>query len=824
MFKKLGYHTILEFKTVPCIIYFHPERSLVLSVGRMGEHYWLKASKQFYIKAMETRAEGGIYSKLQGITLLMEYLKHNVPEFQCSLYYISQLTPRIALENFRPLQQLERYNNEHRKITEQLQDGFDEERAVQQLQLFQSTGSHRIGAGHLELMLRERLKLHERLPRLDSEISGGASIINEWIEKGHGLALLWTVSTSIYTCQSKNLTETIALAESELKRIETQSIRSRAKEQGILLETVKDPWHTFYAEACGLFHPALLDTYKEIPALQELAESVETWMNARLTQPITRTNYSEPSSTAVAEAVAAMFRNVPTIEQLPRNVTLKLLQRPLKRPIYVGLFAADTDNGQEATKNPYLFDVDDLKGMVLISGGTGSGKTRAAQIIVEGAYPYVPIIIIDPMGEFTGLIHPNQKAAKEPLFNLPGGRAFQPEIYTLDDQAIQFKANLLLKPQVPEDLLIPTAQEVANILSHLMGEERFRDVFREVLLEKWREPQPISVETFLDTCRPRLRGMKTSIKLDRLLDFKMLMSGEPLDVEALLRKRLVIFSLNSNLYTDKQKLAATWFILKQINNHFLGQPHSDETRAVVVVDEVHLEYAPNMPRDAATVLEDMVKRQRAKGLGVIMISQSLHDLPGILTQATIRILLRILEGEIQSYTDKFGSELARSLHSLPPRFGYVFHNTEHGKEEFYCAFRPTLSSPKGVTDYAEIRNYIAPTKNIQTFQETLARSQEPTITQPLETNVPAQPEPIETTNLSQTAKLSNDETIFLQHLQENGSARSRSEIQKKLKWGGSRTMRIIQLLEAKGKIERIPSAHRTIIKLLKPPTESISIG
>ena len=569
-----------------------------------------------------------------------------------------------------------------------------------------------------------------------------ASIINEWVEKGHAVALLWTVSTNIHVGHSKDLLNIIPKVEDELAKIDDQNVKSLARHQDLLLEEVKEPWHIFYAEACGLFHPALRETYKEIPILRELAESTESWMNARLTEPITRTNYVERQSTAVAEAVSAMFRNVPAVEQLPASVKSKLLQRRLSKPIYLGLFATKTNDGQKTTNEFYLTDLDDLSGMVLISGCTGSGKTRVAQIIVEGASAYVPIFIIDPMGEFTGLIHPNKDAPKETKFNLPSGRAFEPEIYTLDDEGIQFKANLLLKPKVPEDTLISTAQEVANILSHLMGEERFSDAFREVLLEKWREDQPLTGEKFLEACRPRLSGMKTSIKLDRLLNFKMLMSGDPLDIEQLLRKRLVIFSLNSNLYTEKQKLAITWFILRQIHNYFLGQPHSDGTRAVIVIDEVHLEYTPNMPRDAATVLEDMVKRQRARGLAVIMITQSLHDLPGILTQATLRILLRILEGEIQSYTDKFGAELARSLHSLPPRIGYVFQTIQNGTEEFYCAFRPTLSSPKGVTDHQQIRNYTTPKKNQQSFLEavTKPKPQEPMIMQPVQTNVPPQPE------------------------------------------------------------------------------------
>jgi hypothetical protein len=203
----------------------------------------------------------------------------------------------------------------------------------------------------------------------------------------------------------------------------------------------------------------------------------------------------------------------------------------------------------------------------------------------------------------------------------------------------------------------------------------------------------------------------------------MFMSGKPLNVEELLQKEIVLFSLNSHLYTDTQRLTTIWFILRQFLNYFLSQPHSDIIKTLIIVDEVHRCYADNIPRNAAFVLENIVKQGRAKGLAVVLISQSLHDLPGILTQANLRILLRILEGEIQSYGDKFGMELARSLHSLDPRFGYIFH----GSDEFYCMFRPTLSMPKGVTDYKQIRNYTVSRKNLKNFLEKTVKLEPPKI-------------------------------------------------------------------------------------------------
>ena len=797
MFEELGYRKILTFQNVPCEIYFHNEKAMTISVGHLGPVYWLKASKHFYIKAMETRNETGIYSKLQQISAFMDYLKHNVPEFQCTAYYIGQLTPQIALRNFRALPQLQRYNTEHSHLIETLGDDAEERRMLEQLQLFRETGTHDIVAKQLELTLAGREKLRERLQKLDAELRGAANVINEWVEKGHAVALLWTVSTNIYACNSADLANILGTVEDELNRIEKLSIRSRAHQQGLLIEELKEPWHMFYAEACGLFHPALLETYRDLPPLQELASSIETWMNARLTSPITRTGYSEQPSTGIAEALAAFLRQIQTIDQLPRKIGSRLTQRPLKKPIYMGFIATRSESRHQPSKEPYLIDLDDLREMTLVSGATGSGKTRVAQIIAEGASLYAPVIVIDPVGEFTGLIHTNMDASKERQFKLPNGISYEPEIYTLDDEGNQFSANLLLKPNIPEEFLATSADEVSLILTDLVGDIRFRDIFRETVLENWHQEKHISCEEFVETCKRKAQGLKTSVKLERLLQFKMLMSGEALDVEELLQKQLVVFSLNSHLYTDTQRLAVVWFILRQILNYFLSQPHSDSTRAVVIEDEVHRLYAEGAPRSAASVLENMVKQGRAKGLAVVLISQSLHDLPGILTQANLRVLLRILEGEIQSYGDKFGMALARSLHSLEPRFGYVFH----GSEEFYCAFRPTLSMPKGVTDYQEIRNYTSSQKNLKRFLETVT------------THSSAQTRKAEQV----VSVLSEDELRVKESLESlGGTAQSKRQLaQLAGVKGREKILQVVSRLEEKGYVKTDKVGSAVVVKLLR---------
>jgi hypothetical protein len=191
----------------------------------------------------------------------------------------------------------------------------------------------------------------------------------------------------------------------------------------------------------------------------------------------------------------------------------------------------------------------------------------------------------------------------------------------------------------------------------------------------------------------------------------------------------------------------------------------------------------------------MIKQGRAKGLGVVLISQSLQDLPGILTQANLRILLRILEGEIQSYGDKFGMELARSLHSLEPRFGYVFH----GSEEFYCAFRPTLSMPKGVTDYEQIRNYTAAQKNLKHFIEAVA----------------TKPKPPQRIIEQTTPSLSEDEMRVIETLERlGGTAKSKRQLAQLAGFKGrEKILEVISQLEDKGRVKTDRAGSAVVVKL-----------
>jgi uncharacterized membrane protein len=192
-----------------------------------------------------------------------------------------------------------------------------------------------------------------------------------------------------------------------------------------------------------------------------------------------------------------------------------------------------------------------------------------------------------------------------------------------------------------------------------------------------------------------------------------------------------------------------------------------------------------------------------------MLTQAIRDLPEVLTQANIRILLRILEGEIQSYGTKFGMDLARTLHTLEPRYAYVFDSGE----QLYCQFRPTLSLPRGIEDFGIIREHSKSRVALEEFTTQTTLSQ----TSPKETL----PKPdLVQSQVGIDSLPTEDEKLLLEKLEElGGSARSKRVLQMKLGVGRQKIIDLVQKLETKGILETKKIQNRASIRLKKerPP-------
>ena len=112
--------------------------------------------------------------------------------------------------------------------------------------------------------------------------------------------------------------------EVEIDKIWNQSVKSRAHQQQLWLEEMKEPIYALHAEYAGLFHPSIRDIYKNDPLLQSFASDLEQYFNARPQKPIERVGFKEDSSTAIAEALAAFLRHVERIQEMPSRIQAKI--------------------------------------------------------------------------------------------------------------------------------------------------------------------------------------------------------------------------------------------------------------------------------------------------------------------------------------------------------------------------------------------------------------------------------------------------------------------------------------------------------------------
>jgi hypothetical protein len=89
------YKQVIEFKEFPCTVSFNPKLNISMSVIELANHCVVKASKHFFIRAMETVGETALYSKLQEISKFAKYLKHNVAE-----WHVQLVEPFIGIQGF----------------------------------------------------------------------------------------------------------------------------------------------------------------------------------------------------------------------------------------------------------------------------------------------------------------------------------------------------------------------------------------------------------------------------------------------------------------------------------------------------------------------------------------------------------------------------------------------------------------------------------------------------------------------------------------------------------------------------------------------------
>jgi DNA helicase HerA-like ATPase len=133
--------------------------------------------------------------------------------------------------------------------------------------------------------------------------------------------------------------------------------------------------------------------------------------------------------------------------------------------------------------------------------------------------------------------------------------------------------------------------------------------------------------------------------------------------------------------------------LDQILEHFQGEADSEDLRLFLVIEEAHLWTSKEVPKEAASFLDRVVRLLRKKGVGVMLISHKISDFdPTMRSSMNISVIFRTkYEGDLESIGRTLGSGMSKIVPSLPVGYS-VFHSADLGSS-FAIAWRPLYSQP-----------------------------------------------------------------------------------------------------------------------------------
>ncbi len=293
----------------------------------------------------------------------------------------------------------------------------------------------------------------------------------------------------------------------------------------------------------------------------------------------------------------------------------------------------------------------------LISGSTGSGKTKTLQIVAELlSSKGVPSLLMDIKGDLSGIAVASDGHPKIDERHAKIGFPFEAGDSPVEFLSLSDEPGLRLRATVTEfgpvlfskmlDLNETQTSIVAVLFKYcddhkipLIDLKDFRKTLQFLTTEGKKE---------IEAEYGRISTASVSAIMRRIVELEQQdgdrFFGEPsFEVEDLLRKdregRGMVSIVRLTDVQDKPKLFSTFMLqlLAEIYSTFPEQGDSDKPELVIFIDEAHLvfEEATDALMDQ---LEMIIKLIRSKGVGIIFVTQNPIDIPPvILSQLGLKI-------------------------------------------------------------------------------------------------------------------------------------------------------------------------------------------
>ena len=293
----------------------------------------------------------------------------------------------------------------------------------------------------------------------------------------------------------------------------------------------------------------------------------------------------------------------------------------------------------------------------LISGATGTGKTKSLQVIAENlSEKGIPVLLMDVKGDLSGLAQPSAGHPKIDERHAAIGLPFEPkkfpvEILTLSEQdGVRLRATVSEFGPVLLSRILELSEAQSGIVSVIFkycDDHKFplldlKD-FKKILQYATAEgKEDIQKEYGL------ISTASTGAILRKIVEIEQqggnLFFGErSFDVQDLVRidenGKGIISILRLTDIQDKPKLFSTFMLqlLAEVYATFPEQGDSGQPELVIFIDEAHLIFS-EASKALLSQIENIVKLIRSKGIGLFFVTQNPNDVPeAVLGQLGLKV-------------------------------------------------------------------------------------------------------------------------------------------------------------------------------------------
>ncbi|WP_372768767.1 helicase HerA-like domain-containing protein [Lutibacter sp.] len=282
----------------------------------------------------------------------------------------------------------------------------------------------------------------------------------------------------------------------------------------------------------------------------------------------------------------------------------------------------------------------------LISGATGTGKTKSLQVMAENlSEKGVPVLLMDVKGDLSGLAQPSAGHPKiderHAAIGLPfEAKNFPVEILTLSEQdGTRLRATVsefgpVLLSRILE--LSDAQSGIVSIIFKYCDDHKFplldlKD-FKKILQYATSEgKEDIQKEYGLISIASTGAILRKIVEIEQQ-GGNLFFGERSFDVQDLVRidenGKGIISILRLTDIQDKPKLFSTFMLqlLAEVYATFPEQGDSGRPELVIFIDEAHLIFS-EASKALLSQIENIVKLIRSKGIGLFFVTQNPNDVP-----------------------------------------------------------------------------------------------------------------------------------------------------------------------------------------------------